>query len=142
MAPGGGAFLCGAEDAGVCDTPGARTVFGRLGRGGQCWCAPYDSSNHQRAAAWEKGLFLALYVSCGLLGLRSTVDLLPVIGAVFNMLATFQRDEQRTRWLLLVNASIFAVYYVLIGSTVLLSVLCTMASTALGLYRGRGCGAA
>lgn len=96
----------------------------------------------RRAEAWEKGLFLGLYVSCGLLGLRSAVDLLPVIGAVFNMLATFQRDEQRTRWLLLVNASIFAAYYVLIGSTALLSVLCTMASTALGLYCGRGCGAA
>lgn len=89
------------------------------------------------AAGWENALFLALYVGCGLLGLRSAVDLLPIIGAVFNMLATFQRNEQRTRWLLLVNAAVFAVYYVLIGSTALLSVLCTIASTALGLYRYR-----
>ncbi len=91
----------------------------------------------RRAAEWERGLFLALYVCCGLLGFRSAVDLLPIVGAVFNMLATFQRDEQRTRWLLLVNASIFAVYYVLIGSAALLSALCTVASTVLGLYRGR-----
>lgn len=85
----------------------------------------------------ENMIFLTLYVVCGLLGFRSGVDALPIVGAVFNMLATFQRDEQRTRWLLLVNASTFAVYYVLIGSTALLSVLCTITSTIVGLIRYR-----
>lgn len=88
-------------------------------------------------AGWENVLFLVLYVGCGLLGYRTAVDALPILGAVFNMLSTFQRDEQRTRWLLLVNASVFAVYYVIIGSTGVLSVLCTIVSTVLGLWRYR-----
>lgn len=83
----------------------------------------------------ENETFLLLYVICGLAGFRTLVDALPVAGAVFNMLATFQRDEQRTRWLLLINAATFAAYYVIIGSTALLSVLCTIASTVFGLIR-------
>ena len=85
----------------------------------------------------ENIIFLVLYIGCGVLGFRTAVDALPIIGAVFNMLATFQRDEQRTRWLLLINAAIFAAYYCLIGSAALLSVLCTIGSTLLGLWRYR-----
>ena len=85
----------------------------------------------------ENILFLLLYIGCGSLGLRTAIDVLPIVGAVFNMLATFQRDEQRTRWLLLVNASIFALYYILIGSAALLSVLCTIAMTLVGLWKYR-----
>lgn len=85
----------------------------------------------------ENILFLVLYLGCGLLGVRTAVDLLPTVGAVFNMLATFQTSEQRTRALLFVNAAFFALYYALIGSTALLSVLCTMGSTALGMWRYR-----
>ena len=85
----------------------------------------------------ENILFLVLYVACGLLGFQTVIDALPIVGAVFNMLATFQRNEQRTRWLLLINASIFALYYVVIGSTALLSVLCTIVSTLVGLWRYR-----
>ena len=85
----------------------------------------------------ENVLFLVLYIGFGLLGLKSAVDLLPTVGAVFSMLATFQRSEQRTRLLLIVNASTFAVYYVLIRSTALIAVLCTIASCVLGLLRDR-----
>ena len=82
----------------------------------------------------ERILFLILFVAGGSLGYRTPLDILPIVGAVFNMLSTFQRDEQRTRWLLLINGSTFAVYYFIIGSTALLSVLCSMASTAFALY--------
>ena len=85
----------------------------------------------------ENLLFLVLYVACGVIGFRRTFDVLPIVGAVFNMLATFQRDEQRTRVLLFLNASTFAVYYVIIRSTALLAVLCTMVSSLLGLWRYR-----
>ena len=86
---------------------------------------------------WENILFLCLCVGCGLLGYRGLPDALPILGAVFNVLSTFQRDEQRTRWLLLINVAVFAVYYVIIGSTALLSVLCTFCSVLLGLWRHR-----
>lgn len=86
----------------------------------------------------ENILFLALCIGCGALGLRGLADILPIVGAVFNVLSTFQRDEQRTRWLLLANVSIFAVYYAIIGSTALFSVLCTFCSILLGLWRHRG----
>ncbi len=85
----------------------------------------------------ENLLFLVLFLGCGLLGYRRAVDALPIVGAMFNMLATFQRDEQRTRWLILVNASIFALYYVLIRSTAILSCACAIASTLMGLWRYR-----
>ncbi len=85
----------------------------------------------------ENLLFLVLFLGCGLLGYRRPVDALPIVGAMFNMLATFQRDEQRTRWLILVNASIFAVYYVLIRSTAILSCACAIFSTLAGLWRYR-----
>ena len=85
----------------------------------------------------ENIVFLILYVACGAIGFKSALDILPIVGAVFNMLATFQTSEQRTRALLFVNAAFFALYYALIGSTALLSVLCTMGSTALGMWRYR-----
>ncbi len=85
----------------------------------------------------ENLLFLVLFLGCGLLGYRRPVDVLPIVGAMFNMLATFQRDEQRTRWLILVNASIFALYYAMIRSTALLSCACAIASTLAGLWSYR-----
>ena len=85
----------------------------------------------------ENVLFLVLYAGCGFLGFHTLLDALPIVGAVFNMLATFQRDEQRTRWLLLINAATFAVYYAIIGSTALLAVLCTIAASIVGLVRNR-----
>ena len=82
-------------------------------------------------------LFLFLYIFCGALGYAQPMDLLPIIGAVFNMLATFQPDEQKTRYLLLVNTSIFALYYFLCGSTSLLASVITIFSTLGGIYRYR-----
>lgn len=103
----------------------------------QALVAVWHFDRDRAIAPWENVLFLVLYVASGLLGFHRALDALPIVGAVFNMLATFQRDEQRTRWLLLINASTFAVYYALIGSTALLSVLCTIGSTLLGLWRYR-----
>ena len=85
----------------------------------------------------ENILFLSLYAAGGLLGFRRATDALPFAAAMFNMLATFRRDEQGTRWLLLINAVIFAVYYGIISSAAIFGVLCTIVSTALGLWRNR-----
>lgn len=83
----------------------------------------------------ENLLFLLLYLTCGFITLRSTIDLLPIVGALFNMLATFQRREQPTRWFLLFNAVTFCLYYALMGSTALAGVLCSTASILLSLFR-------
>ena len=79
--------------------------------------------------------FLLLYVCCGSLALKGPLDLLPVVGAVFHMLATFQRDVQKSRFWILLNASSFLVYYALVGSTSALSSLCAIATTVFALCR-------
>ena len=85
----------------------------------------------------ENIIFLLLYVVCGALDLRTFVDVIPIVGAVFHMLATFQRDVQKTRVLLLFNSLTFMVYYFLVGSTSVFSTLITMTSTLLAMYRYR-----
>ena len=69
----------------------------------------------------ENLVFLALYVGMGFIGFNRALDFLPIIASVFNMLAVFQKDEQKTRYLVLCNASIFCTYYIIIGSTSLLA---------------------
>ena len=69
----------------------------------------------------ENIIFLILYVGMGFIGFNRALDLLPIISSVFNMLAVFQRDEQKTRFLVLCNASLFCAYYIIIGSTSLLA---------------------
>ena len=85
----------------------------------------------------ENIIFLALYVVCGALDLRTAVDVIPIVGAVFHMLATFQRDVHKTRVLLLFNSLTFMAYYALVGSTSVFSTLITMTSTLLAMYRYR-----
>ena len=85
----------------------------------------------------ENIIFLLLYVVCGALDLRTLVDVIPIVGAVFHMLATFQRDVQKTRVLLLFNSLTFMAYYALVGSTSVFSTLITMTSTILAMIRYR-----
>ena len=59
----------------------------------------------------ENIIFLILYVACGAIGFKGWLDILPIIGAIFNMLAAFQRDEQKTRILILCNAICWASYF-------------------------------
>ena len=82
-------------------------------------------------------LFLFLYIACGLSTYAQPLDLLPIIGAIFNMLATFQPDEQKTRYLLLANTLVFALYFFLIRSTSILSSVVTTVSTLAGIYHYR-----
>lgn len=85
----------------------------------------------------ENVLFFVAYVGFGMLGFSKPLDLLPVVGAVFNMLATFQRSEQKTRYLLLINASIYSVYFGAIGSTSLLAELCAIATNLVAIVQYR-----
>lgn len=54
-----------------------------------------------------KHRFWVRYIVCGFVGYTGPVELLPIVGALFNMPATFQRDVQKTRVLLLINVSFF-----------------------------------
>jgi len=85
----------------------------------------------------ENIIFLVLYVGLGFVGFHRALDLLPIIASVFNMLAAFQRDEQKTRYLVLCNASIFCAYYIIIGSTSLLAELLAVITTVIALIRYR-----
>ena len=85
----------------------------------------------------ENLIFLLLYVVCGSLDLRGAIDILPVFGSLFHMLATFQKDVHKTRVLLLFNSGTFLVYYVLVGSTSALSCICTLTTTIFAIYKYR-----
>lgn len=85
----------------------------------------------------ENIIFLLLYVGLGFVGFNRALDFLPIIGSVFNMLAVFQKDEQKTRLLVLCNASIFCAYYIIIGSTSLLAELMAVVTTSVALIKYR-----
>lgn len=85
----------------------------------------------------ENIIFLLLYVGMGFIGFHRALDLLPIIASVFNMLAVFQKDEQKTRYLVLFNASIFCTYYIIIGSTSLLAELMAVITTVIALVKYR-----
>ena len=85
----------------------------------------------------ENIIFLLLYVGMGFIGFHRALDLLPIIASVFNMLAIFQKDEQKTRYLVLFNASIFCAYYIIIGSTSLLAELMAVITTVIALIKYR-----
>ena len=85
----------------------------------------------------ENIIFLFLYVGMGFIGFHRALDLLPIVASVFNMLAVFQKDEQKTRYLVLFNASIFCTYYIIIGSTSLLAELMAVITTVIALIKYR-----
>lgn len=85
----------------------------------------------------ENILFLVLYVALGFVGFNRALDLLPIIASVFNMLMVFQKDEQKTRLLVLCNASLFCTYFIIIGSTSLLAELMAIISAVIGLIKYR-----
>ena len=85
----------------------------------------------------ENALFLGLYVGMGFIGFQRALDFLPIVASVFNMLAVFQKDEQKTRYLVLFNASIFCLYYIIIGSTSMFAELLAAITTVIGLIKYR-----
>ena len=92
---------------------------------------------HHRRKTGENIVFLLLYVGMGFVGFNRALDLLPIVASVFNMLAVFQKDEQKTRILILFNASIFCLYYIIIGSTSLLAELLAVITTVIALVKYR-----
>jgi len=84
---------------------------------------------------YENIVFLVLYVVCGSIGFKNVLDVLPIAGAVFNMLATFQRDEQKTRVLILCNAVCFFIYCLIAGSTSMFAELLAIITTIIAMIK-------
>ncbi len=89
----------------------------------------------------ENIIFLVLFVIFGIIGFKSWVDVMPIFGAAFSMFSTFQRDEQRTRLLILFNAICWASYF-LIGwaidgtlSTNVFAELLAITTSTIGLIK-------
>ena len=68
---------------------------------------------------------------------RNMLELLPIIGAVLNMITVFVRDEQRTRKFLLSNALVWCVYTAVIMSTTFFAEFLAAVSTCIALYKYR-----
>lgn len=81
----------------------------------------------------ENIIFLILYVCCGAAGYQKMIDIFPVLASVFNMLAAFQPDVQKTRIFLLLNAFSFCIYYGAVGSTAVIAEIFAVFSTT-GAY--------
>ena len=97
----------------------------------------------------EKVIFFILYVGCGFFGLftapgyvpgvnfQNMLELLPIIGAVLNMITVFVRDEQTTRKFLLSNALVWCVYTAVILSTTFFAELFAAVCAIIALYKYR-----
>lgn len=96
----------------------------------------------------EKILFTVLYVGGGMLGLLNAtsfapfdniwltlLELLPVIGAVFNMLSVFAPTEQTMRKFALANVCIWSIYTGILLSTSFFAEFLSVISTSIALYK-------
>lgn len=83
----------------------------------------------------ENVLFFVLYVGLGALGFHGWLDVLPILAAVFNMLAIFQKDAQKTRVLIFLNAGIYFSYYCILGATSMFAELLSAISAVVALIR-------
>lgn len=97
----------------------------------------------------ETVAFAVLYVCFGFLGIvtapdfvwevnaRNLLELLPILGALSQMISVFVRDEQDTRKWLLCNALFWVVYSAAVGSSVVINDLLAVISTSSALYKYR-----
>ena len=102
-----------------------------------------------KVQAWEQMLFCFLYVGLGFLGIltapgfvpelsgKNLLELLPIVGSAMLTFSIFARSEQTTRKFLLVNASIWAVYTAIVGSTTFFAEFFAAVTTAAALWKYR-----
>lgn len=97
----------------------------------------------------ETVLFTVLYLGFGFFGifsapgfvpavnLQNLLELLPIMGALAQMISVFVPDEQTTRKWLLCNAVVWLIYSASVGSTVVFNDMLAVASTSMALYKYR-----
>lgn len=92
---------------------------------------------------WEKLLFMAGYIgigACGAVAAQNPIwmlELLPVAAVIPFCLSVIVRDEQKTRKILLANILIWMVYYIAVGSTMVLAQTVSLISTVAALITYR-----
>ena len=98
---------------------------------------------------WEIALFFVLYLGMGFLGYftaptfvwaftwKNMLELLPIIGAMLNMVFVFVRDEQRARKCLLSAAVVWAIYMAIVGTTAVFAEIILIITTILAMRRYR-----
>lgn len=85
----------------------------------------------------EKIIFLVLYIAGGLVGFTGPKEILPIIAAVFYMVAMFQKNPQRIRYILLGNMSAWIIYFLFPFSTSIFAQIAGIISSLIGIYRYR-----
>ena len=85
----------------------------------------------------EKIIFLVLYIGGGLVGLTGPKEILPIIAAVFYMLAMFQKDPQKIRYILLGNMASWVIYFISPFSTSIFAQIAGIISSVIGILRYR-----
>lgn len=102
------------------------------------------------APLWEQIVFTVLYVGGGFWGLlnatgynlfanvwQTLLELLPIIGALFNMLTVFASNTQTMRKFTLGNAAVWCIYTGILLSTNFFAEFVAFVSTAIALYKYR-----
>lgn len=103
----------------------------------------------KEASTAETIVFTVLYVGFGFLGIltapgfvpevnyQNLLELLPILGALAQMISVFVRDEQQVRKWILCNAFLWVIYSAAVGSTVVFTDSLTVISTCTALYKYR-----
>ena len=115
----------------------------------QSMVSMYHTKKQSQVSHWEQLLFCGLYVGLGLFGIvtapgftpevnaANLLELLPIFASSMLTFSIFARKEQTTRIFLLINASLWAVYMAIVGSTGFFAELFTAVTTLLALWKYR-----
>lgn len=110
----------------------------------------FHTRNDKKPPLWEQIVFSVLYIGGGFWGLLNAtgyapfaniwmtlLELLPIVGALFNMLSIFAPKEQTMRKLGLGNALVWSVYTAILLSTNFFAEFFAAISSAVALYKYR-----
>ncbi len=104
----------------------------------QCLSSSFHAYKDAEISKTEKVVFLVLYTICGATAFKVPLDLMPITGSLVFMISAFQKSEQRIRYYMLVNALIWIIYDIIVGSTAVFSQIFSLISLLISLYRFRG----
>lgn len=107
------------------------------------------TKNEKAVSTLETILFTIAYVGFGFVGIltapgfvpkinyQNLLELLPILGALAQMISVFVRDEQATRKWILCNAIFWVIYSAAVGSSVVVNDLLAVISTSSAIYKYR-----
>lgn len=104
---------------------------------GQAILALWYNGHDKPVTMVENTIFLVIYIALGIMGFRRAIDVLPLVATVLNMFTTFQRDERKSRYLILSTATIYTIYFAIIGSTSIFAEISAIVTTLIAMYRYR-----